>query len=77
MARIVSNGLVFALAAGLFAALASVFAKIAFDSNYIPQYICGKDYEDNTVRPLAVEHLESKPMLIMDLFKCKTVRKFT
>ena len=73
MAHIFSNGLSFALLAGLFAALASVFAKIAFDSNFILLCLCGRDQKNNSV---VVDYLESKPIVIMTLFKCKNVRKF-
>ena len=74
MAHRVPSGLMFAMSAGFFAALASIFAKLAFDSHYIQLCICGQDSEAKFFRPLLTSSIESKAAFPMDTFKCENVR---
>ena len=70
----ISSGAGFAFLAGIFAAFASVFAKIAFDSQYIKQWLCQKVGEQNIIRPLTDVNNDS--VVAEHYFKCDNVRSF-
>jgi len=72
MALRVSNGLGFSLLAGFFAALASVFAKIAFDSRHIHMFMCGEDGESSLKEPPMHQDPEQS-IFALASFHCENV----
>ena len=73
MAFSVSNGLGFALLAGFFAAIASVFAKLAFDSRHIHLFICG---EESGLREPPMHQDPEQSIFATASFHCENVWSF-
>ena len=70
----ISSGLDYALLAGIFAAFASVFAKLAFDSEYIKRLTCGQNDSAGPVMPLDKVHHEWSSYQD-DLLRCDNASK--